>query len=303
MLNIGILDQCVRPTGMRSVDVLRLSVDAAKAAEELGYKRYWVAEHHAEHFTHSSPEVMITRIASATNRIRVGAGGILLPYYSPLKIAETFLALEALFPLRIDLGVCRGPGISNNAVAVRLLDGNTGNLDRANFSRKVIELSALLEGAVARVDEGPPQPYDVPPPDLWILGSTRESAALAAQINKPYGYMCFYPGAVEAGSEILSVASPSTAKKNDGATNRLIAVTVVCEEHEELAIQAAEEYIASGGAKPNVVGSPNTCATLLHELARGFGLDEVLLCFSATPVYRWETPMRLLSRALSLEKH
>src|SRR6202789_2044133 len=106
-----VLDQSPVSEGFTGADALRNTLDLARRAEQLGYARYWVAEHHGTPMLAcASPEVMIAAIGMATSRIRVGSGGVMLPHYSPLKVAETFSILSALFPERVDLGIGRAPG-------------------------------------------------------------------------------------------------------------------------------------------------------------------------------------------------
>ena len=103
---ISVLDQCPIPEGSSAGDALRNTIELARLADRLGYRRYWLAEHHGTPgLACASPEVMIGPVAAATSRIRVGSGGVMLPHYSPLKVAETFSMLSGLFPGRIDLGV------------------------------------------------------------------------------------------------------------------------------------------------------------------------------------------------------
>src|SRR5437588_2667849 len=110
-MRLSVLDQSPIPQGSTGADALHNTLDLAALADELGYHRYWVAEHHAGPMLPSaSPEALIGPIAAATRTIRVGSGGVMLPHYSPLKVAETFTVLAALFPERIDLGIGRAPG-------------------------------------------------------------------------------------------------------------------------------------------------------------------------------------------------
>ena len=111
MLPISVLDLSVVTTGTPPSQSLRNSIDLAKHADQLGYTRYWLAEHHSLASVASpAPEIMIGQIAAATQRIRVGSGGVMLPNHAPLMVAERFKMLEALFPGRIDLGLGRAPG-------------------------------------------------------------------------------------------------------------------------------------------------------------------------------------------------
>src|SRR5271167_3468344 len=113
MLRLSVLDQSPVAEGSTSAQALRNTIDLARLADELGYHRYWVAEHHGgPMLAGASPEVLIGPIAAATSRLRVGSGGVMLPHYSPLKVAETFSMLSGLFPGRIDLGIGRAAGTS-----------------------------------------------------------------------------------------------------------------------------------------------------------------------------------------------
>ncbi|MGY9105555.1 MAG: MsnO8 family LLM class oxidoreductase, partial [Alphaproteobacteria bacterium] len=110
-IRLSVLDQSPIREGGTGADALQDSIDLAQAVEKLGYHRYWVAEHHGrEGLASASPEILVTRIAAETDTIRVGSGGVMLSHYSPYKVAENFLMLEAMFPNRIDLGIGRAPG-------------------------------------------------------------------------------------------------------------------------------------------------------------------------------------------------
>jgi luciferase family oxidoreductase group 1 len=116
-LKIGIVDQSPVPTGGTGADAMSNTLELARLAERLGYSRCWLAEHHSTNsFAGSAPEVLIPMVAAATTTLRVGSGGVLLPHYSPFKVAEQFRVMEALFPGRIDLGIGRAPGGDARAV-------------------------------------------------------------------------------------------------------------------------------------------------------------------------------------------
>jgi luciferase family oxidoreductase group 1 len=135
-------------------------------------------------------------IAFRTKAIRLGAGGILLRYYSPLKVAETFLVIEALSPDRIDLGVCRGPGVADIQTSEALVSGNKWELTEQVFQRKVERLLCLyghLPDSMTSEDKSPPaRPRGVAPPPVWVLGSGSSSARLAAATGSPYCFMTFF---------------------------------------------------------------------------------------------------------------
>src|SRR5260221_9871148 len=110
-MKLSVVDQSPVPSGFTAADALNNTIDLAKFCDCLGYERYWIAEHHATGaFASPAPEIMIARVAAETRHIRVGSGGVMLPHYSPMKVAETFPMLHALYPDRIDLGIGRAPG-------------------------------------------------------------------------------------------------------------------------------------------------------------------------------------------------
>ncbi|MGI9540391.1 MAG: MsnO8 family LLM class oxidoreductase, partial [Miltoncostaeaceae bacterium] len=162
----------------------------ARAVERMGYARYWIAEHHGTGgLASSAPEVLIGQVAATTSRMRVGAGGIMLPNHAPLRVAETFRSLEALFPDRIDLGLGRAPGADPvTAFALRRTQGGFGGED---FTGQIAELLAYAEGGFP--DDHPFRhvravPTDAPLPPLWILGASSDSAALAAALGVGYAF-------------------------------------------------------------------------------------------------------------------
>ncbi len=144
-MNISVLDQSPISEGSRGAEALRNTLDLARLADELGYTRYWVAEHHGTPMLAcASPEVMIAAIGSMTGRMRIGSGGVMLPHYSPLKVAETFSILSALFPSRVDLGIGRAPG-TDHATAFAL-QRDRRQIAPDDFPEQLGELLALLEG-------------------------------------------------------------------------------------------------------------------------------------------------------------
>lgn len=190
---ISILDLAFIPVGSKPADALKNSLDLAQHAERWGYHRFWLAEHHnMVGIASAATSVVIGYIAGGTEKIRVGAGGIMLPNHAPLLIAEQFGTLESLYPGRIDLGLGRAPGTDQRTL--RALRRNPTSAD--TFPQDVQELQALL---------GPVQPgqaiqavpgggLEVP---LWILGSSLFGAQLAAMLGLPYAFAShFAPNAL-----------------------------------------------------------------------------------------------------------
>jgi luciferase family oxidoreductase group 1 len=191
-LRLSVLDQSPVIAGHTARDALAATVELAQMADALGYTRYWCAEHHGlRGVCNPAPEVMLARIGSVTQRIRLGSGGVMLPYYSPFKVAEQFRMLEGLFPNRIDLGVGRAPGGDlRTAQAVAM-----GQYDRgAQFEEQVRDLSCLLRGDVppGHLAEGVLlQPMVDSKPELWILGSSDYGGALAARLGLRFAFAHF----------------------------------------------------------------------------------------------------------------
>src|SRR5436305_9016077 len=146
-MKLSVLDQSPISEGMTGADALHNTLDLATLADRLGYKRYWVAEHHGTPMLASaSPEALIGPIASATKKIRVGSGGVMLPHYSPLKVAETFSVLSGLFPDRIDRGIGLAPGTDARTTFALQRDRSRAMPD--DFPDQLSELLAYLEDAL-----------------------------------------------------------------------------------------------------------------------------------------------------------
>jgi len=192
MLKFSVLDQSPVRAGGTPAQAIDETIRLAQAAEALGYKRYWLAEHHGtDGFAGSSPEIMVTRVAAATESIRVGSGGVMLSHYSPLKVAENFALLENMFPGRIDLGIGRAPG-SDQLTAAALAYGNQIGIDY--FPTKIADMTAFLAGKPP-VSE-PFKTVRATPlapslPEVWLLGSSDQSAAYAAHFGLAYSFAHF----------------------------------------------------------------------------------------------------------------
>jgi luciferase family oxidoreductase group 1 len=282
------------------------SVALASRCDTLGYTRYWVAEHHGmANIATSAPEVLIAHIAATTTRMRVGAGGIMLPNHNPLKVVEIFRTLEALHPGRIDLGLGRAPGTDPiTAAALRrgpADDPNTRLAEVLAFAGGTFPEGHPFRGVV-------PMPSDVPLPPIWMLGSTLEGAAIGASLGVPYAFAGHFAmrNAKAAIAWYREQFRPSAALDKPYA---MLAVTVVCgatdEEAERLAapvrlavvrnrtgrrapIAGIEEalayrFTAEEGAiadeffRGAVIGGPQRVLDGLAALARDTGADELML--------------------------
>jgi luciferase family oxidoreductase group 1 len=193
-LQLGVVDQSPVASGASPADALANTIDLARRCDEWGYTRYWLAEHHAtEMLAGPAPEVLMARVAAETQRIRVGSGGVMLPHYSPFKVAESFQLLETLHPGRIDLGVGRAPGGTPLVThALQRFRGEGQSSD--DFAAQLVELLAWIgDGFPAshpysRVALTPATPT---PPEVWLLGSSPWSAIAAAQLGLPYCFASF----------------------------------------------------------------------------------------------------------------
>jgi luciferase family oxidoreductase group 1 len=191
-LALSILDQSSVASGRTAPDAIRETLALAQLADQWGYRRYWLAEHHnsASH-AGTAPEILVGAIAATTQRIRVGTAGVMLPHYAALKVAEQFKVLEAIAPGRIDLGVGRAPG-SDGRTAFALNPNANEAADR--FPQQVQELMGWLGDGLpvnhpfARVSAQPEGPTR---PEVWILGSSDFGAQLAAYFGLPYCFAHF----------------------------------------------------------------------------------------------------------------
>jgi luciferase family oxidoreductase group 1 len=200
MTLLSVLDLAPVPEGSDVSLALTHSLDLARHAERLGYNRYWLAEHHnMPGIASAATSVVMAHVAAGTSRIRIGAGGVMLPNHAPLVIAEQFGTLAALHPGRIDLGLGRAPG-TDMATAQALR--RTLAADGSGFPRDVVELMAYFEPAVPdqKVRAVPGEGQEV---EVWILGSSTYGAQLAAMLGLPYAFAShFAPAELDAALDV-----------------------------------------------------------------------------------------------------
>jgi luciferase family oxidoreductase group 1 len=242
---LSVLDLSPIASGSTAGDALRNTLDLARHAETLGLRRYWLAEHHnAGALACSAPEIMIGQVAAVTRSIRVGSGGMMLPNHTALKVAETFRVLAALFPARIDLGLGRAPGTDPRTAAALRRSREALTID--DFPERLGELEEYL------ADDASPRasfsgtiraiPTNVPPPEMWLLGSgDAGSALLAAErgLGFAYAHHINPADAIPALRGYRSAFVPSLARPTPWA---ILAVGVVCAETD----REAEELASSG---------------------------------------------------------
>ena len=208
-LSLGIVDQSPIRKGGTVSQALQETVRLAQIAENLGYHRYWVAEHHnSGGFAGTAPEILIGQIASQTKHITVGSGGVMLSHYSSLKVAETFRVLESFYPQRIELGIGRAPG-SDQGTALALAYPKQP-VDIQTFPQQVTELIGLLSGPLpeehifSSIKSQPGPPPNVIP-GIWLLGSSDYSARLAAMLGLPFSFADFFGTTAEHGPMIAEL--------------------------------------------------------------------------------------------------
>lgn len=304
--SLSILDLAPVGAGTTAAEVLPRTVELARLGERLGYVRFWLAEHHGmPGIASAAPEILIGHVAGATRGIRVGAGGIMLPNHAPLRIAESFHTLEALYPGRIDLGVGRAPGTDPaTSQALRPFDAE-------QFPQQLAELFALSRGTfpaghpfhgVRVIPEG------VTLPPVWLLGSSGASARLAGSLGLGYSFASHFSPT----SPMPALAAYREAFQPSAAFPRphvILGVAAVCadgagradflassmdlswvrlrrgefqplptpEEATAYPYTPSERAIVEDRRALQVVGTPEQVASRLHALASETGADELMI--------------------------
>lgn len=308
-LRLSVLDQSPISEGSTGADALRNSIDLARFTEKLGYERFWVAEHHGTPMLASaSPEVLIGAVAAATSRMRVGSGGVMLPHYSPLKVAETFSMLAGLYDSRIDLAVGRASG--TDPVTTFALQRDRRQASPDDFPQQLAELIAYLEDRMpddhpfARLTLLPGRPGN---PQVWLLGSSPQSGIWAAEAGLPYAFADFInPG----GAEIVAQYRANFTRGGYAPEPRVIvASSAICADTDDEALRPSsssrmvftllqqgkllevptveramaffEEQGLPAGTVPRgrraVIGSPPTVRAGLERIAAEYGADEMMI--------------------------
>ncbi|MEK8128743.1 LLM class flavin-dependent oxidoreductase [Paenibacillus filicis] len=333
-LKLSILDQSPIGEQETAEEAFRNTVELAKKAEQLGYHRFWVSEHHdSEYLAGSSPEVLIAYLLAHTQRIRIGSGGVMLQHYSPYKVVENFNVLSALAPGRVDLGIGSAPGgFPRSTKALR--QGSEPNAKP--LEAKLIELEQYLH---KRVPEEHPlygvkaSPLPQKPPELYLLGTSISSAQLAAKTGIPYVFAQFINGDEAVIQEALLAYRSQFVSDGRSEPQALMAVSVIVtetdEEAEELwlaadskhvkihlesgrtinvkTLESAEEYGRQADEKytvevkdsPIIHGSKHAVRQQLLELQERYGLDELIVSLSMKGFSRRLRAYELLQEAFS----
>ncbi len=317
-MRLSVLDQSLARSADETCEALQETLAMARWCEELGYQRFWVSEHHAfPSVAGSAPEVLLAALGAHTRQIRLGSGGIMLPHYSPYKVAEVFSLLERLYPGRIDLGVGRAPG-ADMATARALSPDGRPRFEQ--FPEQVASLSDYLWNPGAKPVVSPRPSLDLP---LWMLGSSPDSAVLAASRGLPYNLGLFInpqanpqlvhlyksrfqPGHLQA--EPYAIVTTSVFCAEDPAHARALQLTYdlnlfrfVTGQSEGRSLTPAEAqamplgpqaqaFIASRD-RNRAVGTPEEVAAQLRAIATEFAADEIMV---VSNMYYFEDRRRCL---------
>jgi luciferase family oxidoreductase group 1 len=319
---LSVLDLSPVSSGSNGAQALHNTLELARLTDRLGYERFWLAEHHnLPSVASSAPEVMIGHVASETSRVRVGAGGIMLPNHAPLRVVETFRVLESLHPGRVDLGIGRAPG--TDPVTATVLRRSRDGQGADDFPQQFSELLAFSGDGFP---EGHPlrsvtaMPSDVGLPPIWLLGSSGYSARAAGQMGLGYAFASHFSPADPAPA-MHAYRECFEASEDFERPSAILAVSVICaetnEHAEELAssMQLAWVRMRSGTPRPlpspkeamdysydpaegrladvyrsmQVIGDPRTVRARIEELAQHTVADEVMV---TTNVYDHDERLR-----------
>lgn len=286
------------------------SIELAKACDRLGFHRYWFAEHHnSVNFVGTCPEILIGHIATQTERIKLGSGGVMLTHYSPYKVAEQFSMLAALHPDRIDLGIGRAPGGDQVAAHALAYPGQPG---RENYAEQAWLLKHFIDGtlpadnpyASLRVTHDPSSK-----PELWMLGSSGGSAELAGQVGMYMTLALFISPDAAPPSVVQAYKSAWRASGHSGEPKASLAVAGVCADTQEEA-----EYLATPAAlwktmvfrqgRRELVKHPDVARDLAAQLNasdKAF-FDAVLNSMIVGSVSHWEQRLETLASAYDCEE-
>ncbi len=308
-LKLSILDQSPIYVGETAEDALRHTVQLAQLAEELGYHRFWVSEHHdSDYVAGSSPEVLIAYLLAHTKHIRIGSGGVMLQHYSPYKVAENFNLLSALAPGRVDLGIGRAPGgLPRSTRALQ-----HGISEPQELPAKLRELQQYVDNKLAA--EHPlyglrATPLPAQPPKVYVLGTSTGSAEIAAESGYPYVFSQFINNDPEAARQAFEVYRDRFIPARGNEPTSILAVSAIIADTDEEAaelstqhklvkihlqsgktltvanIEHAQEYGKQSNEPftieeqvPEIIkGSKETVRRRLLELQQTYGVEEIII--------------------------
>jgi luciferase family oxidoreductase group 1 len=328
-MKLSVLDLCPILSGEDAVSSLKHVLELARFVEDIGYHRYWMAEHHnMEGIGSSAPEVLISHVASGTKTIRVGSGGIMLPNHAALHMAEVFRTLEALYPGRIDFGIGRAPGSGSKAShALRSERGLSAN----DFPEQMRELLGWLNDDIPSKHAGVSAvPVKVKMPEMWILGSSDFGAMFAGETGLPYAFAQHF-SQLPALEMIRLYREYFTPSKWLQKPLTMLGVHIICaetdEKAEELALSSdlsfslfvqtgksiplpsvaeakAYPYTAEdwrqvrAGSMPKFIGSPETIKKKLSPYMKSGLVDELMVLSMIHDQEDRKTCYRLIHQSL-----
>jgi len=331
LLPLSVLDLATVGTGQSTSDALAATGELARAADRLGYTRFWVAEHHnMPAVASTNPPVLIAHLAAVTERIRVGSGGVMLPNHAPLVVAEQFALLEALHPGRIDLGIGRAPGTDQQtALALRR---DPAALSAEDFPQHLLDLLGLFGDE--RIEGGLSERFAATPaassaPTVLLLGSSGFSAQLAGALGLPFAFAHHFggPHTVEAVQLYRDSFRPSPVLERPYAIVTANVLTADTDEEarrlalpgqlmrlairtnrlrplpspEEAAVDP-ERAAADGMPSNAIVGTPDAAVAGLRDLAERTGADELMISASTHGVHERVRNLELLAASWGLSE-
>ncbi|GIP50320.1 alkanal monooxygenase [Paenibacillus sp. J53TS2] len=329
-LTISVLDQSPIYPGETAEQAFAHTVVLARKAEELGFRRFWVSEHHdSEQVAGSSPEVLISYLLAKTNTIRIGSGGVMLQHYSPYKVAENFNVLASLEPGRVDLGVGRAPGgLPKSTQALQ-----QGSRESASLTDKIVELRKYVQD---RLEADHPlaglraAPHPAQAPELYVLGASVDSAEVAAGLGLPYVFSLFINGDPAIALKAIQTYRQSFDTSHGSEPQVILALSLVVaeseaeaaelagkqkvvkvrldsgrtvtlgtrEQAEEFGRQAGESYTIEEQDPWIVKGTKEVVREQLLALQRDTGIEEMIVTSNISPFEKRVRSFELLHDAL-----
>jgi luciferase family oxidoreductase group 1 len=333
-IKLSVLDQTPIRKGSNAQESLQETIELAKLADELGYTRYWLSEHHnSKTLATGSPEIMIARLGAETKNIKLGSGGMMLPNHSTLRVAENFRVLEALYPGRIDLGMGRAPG--GDRLTAHLLNPSN-DFNPQNYIQQLRDLKSLLnDEPLESVGESNVKAIPIinTAPNLWILTSSGESALLAAHFGMSLSFAQFI-NPVGAAAAIKNYKEKFKPSNELSKPQTSVGIFAFCSDDEEKVKRAQalmdyrllsfergqfntiysyddikdEEYDAQEWQKVlhnrqrMAVGTPDEMVKKLNQIAQDFDTEEIIMStFTETKEDRFNS-YRLLAEAFELKE-
>ncbi|MBW4840259.1 MAG: LLM class flavin-dependent oxidoreductase [Paenibacillaceae bacterium] len=329
-LTISVLDQSPIYPGETAEQALKHTISLAQKSEELGFRRFWVSEHHdSEQVAGSSPEVLISYLLAKTNTIRIGSGGVMLQHYSPYKVAENFNVLASLEPERVDLGVGRAPGgLPKSTQALQ-----QGTRESASLTDKIVELRKYVQDSLEADHplaglRAAPSPAQAP--ELYVLGASVDSAEIAAGLGLPYVFSLFINGDPAIALKAIQTYRQSFDTSYGSEPQVILALSVVVaeseaeaaelagrqkvvkvrlgsgktvtlgtrEQAEEFGRQAGEPYTIEEQEPWIVKGTKEAVRDQLLALQRDTGIEEVIVTSNISPFEKRVRSFELLHEAL-----